>query len=338
MKEKRLVLVTFGILLVLSVISLVTVKAGPLPTDTATNSTDTATVGVTILNMTMIEIQPTAFVYTGLYPGDVGNASHEAQNFTGFQIENIGSTNITRIWLNTTYPGTLGNASTRPFGKGLKGEYDAGNFVVISQENANQYFFVNRVEYNETRSLIYIQLDPGDTWYYGRIRNASNEFFWVVNATSGNCSQTGTEFRLGNLTHTRTQTGTVDFRSTNKCGQAGAGNDCWVRYTLTYDATSGWGVANITLYDVNGNPEKYCLAVHENCDTIMISHWNKDAPGANLCDQQHLDNFWNVSGGDPLYPGNSTVADIQVRIPYGVASGQVKTGYIRVWAETADNP
>ena len=150
MKEKRLVLVTFGILVVLSVISLVTVKADVFSTDQVTNSTDTATVGVTILNMTMIEIQPTAFVYTGLYPGDVGNASHEAQNFTGFQIENIGSTNITRIWLNTTYPGTLGNASTRPFGKGLKGEYDAGNFVVISKEGTNDYYYVNRVAVSYT--------------------------------------------------------------------------------------------------------------------------------------------------------------------------------------------
>ena len=329
MKEKRLVLVTFSILVVLSVISLVTVKASVFSTDNPTNSTDTATVGVTILNMTMIEIQPTAFVYTGLYPGDVGNASHEAQNFTGFQIENIGSTNITRIWLNTTYPGTLGNASTRPFGKGLKGEYDAGNFVVISREGSNDYYYVNRVDYNETRSLVYIKLESG-SWYYGRIRNGSNEYFWVINVSQngGLCNESGTEFRLGNQSHTRTQTGTVDFRSTNKCGQAGAGNDCWRNITLTNDPdNTDWAAANITL-----GGQDYCLAVHKNCDTIMLSHWNTGAPGSGVClGGTYLENFWS---GNPLYPGNSTAALVNVRVPYGVAAGQVKTGYIRVWAST----
>ncbi len=143
-------------------------------------SNDTIQLWVTVAEKTMVDIQPDLLAWQDVDPGTQTDIS-QAFGFPkeAVQIENIGSTNISYIWFNNSYPSSL------PFGSGSSADYDAGNFAVIRMNQTNaDYFFINRVEYNESE-LIYLQLPVAGTWAHGRFRSANHEWFWTINTITG---------------------------------------------------------------------------------------------------------------------------------------------------------
>ena len=288
-----------------------------------TNKTNTANITVQIAALTLVDAAPEELIFnnSALNPGSVGTGSNLYQktqfNKAGsIQIENIGSTNITNIWLNTTYE------SDSPFASGDRLAYDSANFVVVSREDAGAYYWVNRVEYNETRSLVYVNTPLG--WRYGRIRNTTNEYFWTVANQSTLSACNTTTLRIGINYHSQTVDGSLNFDTTE-----GAVQDTDFRqFTLTDANVDGEyvGYANINAGPWSG----YCAAVW-NCGTkLMLYKYNKDAPGGGSC--ANADYFWDNTTDGNLYPGNSTVADVQVWIPYGVMMGYSKTGTMTIIA------
>jgi len=183
---------------------------------------------------------------------------------------------------------------------------------VLAKEGTNNYFFPNRKEYNESRSLVYLK-DPGGNmppsgYSYGRFRNSSYEYFWMVQFTNDCVGET---FYIGDQPHTETQTGTTDFQS----GDFTSG-------TLSA-ATSGW-----CYVDLPSPWNDYTIYVkNQTLDEVIFYHWNKDIPAGN-----NVEYFWDAGGnpGIPLVPGNSTVIDIMVYIPYGVYEGYIKQGKLEV--------
>ena len=290
------------------------------------NDSQNSTIQVTIAPQTYINLDPALLNWVGVNPGDEGNSTHEQNGYSGIQIENIGSKNITYIWLNATYP------SNRPQATGTAALYDTGNFVAIAKEGG-RFYFPNRVDYNETRSLIYLK-DPGGarppdagTYHYGRFRNASKEWFWFVDSTGSGegdeCNETGTTFYIGDDAHTRTSTGSVDFSACAGALTGAPAGNCRSG-TLTNDAdNTQWGYA-----DVNVGGAHYTVAVNYACNMTMWNHWNMDGPGAEK--GSYAEMFWNGSSNGNFTPGNSTVAEIKVFVPYGTYEGNIASGQLTV--------
>ncbi|MBN2517273.1 MAG: hypothetical protein JXB14_00350 [Candidatus Altiarchaeota archaeon] len=291
-----------------------------------TNDSQNSTIIVRIQQQTYVNLDPAVLNWVGVNPGSEGNSTHENNGYTAIQIENIGSRNITYIWLNTTYP------RIRPEARGTADFYDTGNFVAIAREN-DRYYFPNRVDYNETRSLVYLK-DPAGSrppnagnYHYGRFRNGSSEWFWFVDKTGSgpgdDCSETGTNFYIGDVAHTRTSTGSADFSSCD-AGLTNAPAANCRSGTLTNDPDyPDWAYA-----DVNVGGALYTVAVNSACNMTMWNHWNKDGPGGHFGSYSEM--FWNGTTNGNFTPGNSTVANIKVFIPYGTYEGNIASGQLMV--------
>jgi len=319
-------------------------SAQPLGGNYTINDSETSNVSVYVATKTMVDVNPAAFNWT-VDPGGLGDESTETNNFYAIQIENIGSHNITHVWFNATYP------SQSPFGVGSTANTDTGNYVVLSAPTQNNtlinnrtrfhevlnstYRFINRAEYNNTRGLVYVTDPEGNLptdnsrFWYGRFRNASTEYFWMVNITDGSCEDN--EFFIGDAPHTKTTTGSVDF--SNCVGTladgppVGAGvTDCSTGVFTNNSITGGGPVGTTYGYaEVNVSGEHYCVVI-ANCSRLFFSRWNKDFP-FNLCNSPYSEYAWN-STNEPLTPGDSFVMGIKVRVPYGIYEGTSNQGYI----------
>ena len=269
-----------------------------------------STIDITVGSQTLIDLTPSSFSWTGLNPGDVGTV-HQAQ------IENIGSTNLTHIWFNVTQP------TSNPYGTGNNGSYDAANFVWIARETGS-YYAVDRLDFNETRSLVYLTDPDGNTppdhtkFNYGRFRNASGDYFWFINRSAAPCEQL--TFWVGDQEHTQSSTGSVDFSSCTSGLNNAPASGC--RYGTLSTASSTYCYA-----DINIGGASYVIAVPNSTspiDRVRWGHWNQDMPGAGSASNDET--FYTGT----LYPGNSTVANITVYLSYGVAQGLLNQGTLYV--------
>ncbi len=296
------------------------------------NATDNASIDVTVSSKTMVDISPNRLSYT-VDPGATcgrnisDNCNETISNFYAVQIENIGSHNISYVWFNATYPGT------RPFGSGTNNTADAGNFVMLSSdENTEDFKFVNRVEYNETKALVYVTDPAGNmppdsgSYMYGRFRNNTNEYFWMVepDAVSGECNNSGATLYVGDAAHTKAFTGSVDFQACAAGLTSGPAanpdeHDCRTGALAVNDE---WGYA-----DVNVSGDHYCVAVNRTCGMVVFSKWNRDYP-FNLCSYSKYS--WNATADGYLVPGNSFAKMIGISVPYGIYEGHVKNGLLTV--------
>lgn len=270
--------------------------------------TDTITISVNVAELTMVDINPTSLSWAGIPPGGVGEDK-------AIQIENIGSTNITKIWFNNSFEPEY------PYGSGNISKYNAGNFVVIKRnQNGAQYFFPNRVEYNESATEIYLSL-PSNTIAHGRFRNSSYEYFWAITSND--------YFYIGKTPHTKEQTGTVDFTGTCDGLTSTTGtNDCRAG-PITRDA-DGWGYADVYIGG-NTNYAPYAIAISPDNSTVYFYHWNMDLPGASVLSNPE---YFTTS---TLYPGGWIVANVSVFVSYGTPTGNLPQGILTVIAQSDAN-
>jgi hypothetical protein len=272
----------------------------------------------------MVDVQPYALTWSPVDPGSVGDNDSETlgPNYFAVQVENIGSHNITHVWFNATFD------PLSPFGRGSAIYTNAGNYVVLSNNTTSNkppedgFYFINRVEYNETTELVYLRdpagnLPPNELAYtYGRFRNASNEYFWMINRPSGNCVYAaGMYIRIGNSSHTRTQTGNTNF-------QTGSPSANYTEITLTPYAAPAWAIGSIGSGPLKG----YEVAVNSSC-AVFFSHWNKDGPFDTGSQAAYAFN-------GILTPGGSFAMAIKVYVPYGIYEGPSNQGII--WAIVND--
>jgi hypothetical protein len=266
-----------------------------------TNDSESATITVNVSSKIMVDITPAAFAWGAVNPGSVADSTKEANGYSAIQIENIGSTNITHVWFNATYP------ASRPFGTGTSSAQNAGNFVVLSKRATNNsYWGINQLEYNETTALYYIKdvagaMPPNSAAYrYGRFHNASGEYFWMINKVAA-CN-TGATIYIGKVAHTKTTTGSTNF---NVAANYNA-------FALADDTT--FGFADITAGPLAG----LCVAVSADCNRVFFSKWNADKP-FHRC--SNVNYAWNSATDGKLVPGNSFAMGIKANVPYGIAAG-----------------
>ena len=312
----------FGVLckpLLLAFLLLLLVTSAFAAAPTNITATKSISITVEVRERTLVDIQPNSLSWTGSDAVDPGSTGVDK----GVQIENIGSTNISYIWFNTTYP------TTRPFGSGNPALYNPGNFVIIKRNTTGSpYYFVNLVEYNETRP-IYLTL-AGTCTTNGRFRMGGEEFFWCLDPdVNGDCNSSAANFYIGKTAHNQSQTGTVDFSGSCDAGlTATGGNDCRTG-TLTGTASNwGWGDVIVGQNQANNN---YSIAVNQQCTTIHFYHWNKDEPGATSGTNIFAEYFVSPTQGI-LAPGGYTIGNVRVKVPYGTPVGTMSNGVLTVMA------
>ena len=287
------------------------------------NKTDSLAIYVTVSNLTMVDINPANLTWINIPPGTESNSTYAAAgNKEAIQIENIGSTNISNIWLNVSQPTEI------PFGSGDINNYDPGNFIILRRNNSNNWYFVDRKEYNESE-LIYLTLPTGSSTdpnlAHGRLRSAKHEYFWIMNITGGACNST--DFWIGNTPHNQTQTGTVDF--TQACGNptGAVAQDC--RKGTFTETIGDYGILNLSVGA--SATENYTVITTGDCSgnnvSVRFNHWNMDAPGT--VDGTYASYLYTTS----LVPGEHIIANVKIRVPYGTMAGTLPTGSLTVIAQ-----
>jgi len=301
-------------------------------TSAQTTDSDNSTITVSIAEKVAIDISPTQLNYDGVNPGgfqSTADVDGSNEQYTSVEIENIGSNNITHVWMNASSPSTV------PFGSGISSTYDAGNFIQIRSEGQadtptdDEHLFVNRKEFNESSELSYIFTEPSEDWRYGRFRVGEQEVFWAANttATGSACTTTGGDFRVGNVAHNRTNTGSNDFRD-------GSGE-----YT-SYDLQSEEVHEVATQVWVNTSETDKIYDVVVNCDTSETwtarTKYNVEPFGNDLttiAEASRASSYLiNSAAGNlaALQPGEHFELNTAIRVPLGVAQGELSSGVLRV--------
>ncbi|RLJ04582.1 MAG: hypothetical protein DRP08_01400 [Candidatus Aenigmatarchaeota archaeon] len=278
-----------------------------------------ATVGVTLQSRTWVDLSKNSLAWTeNVEPGTVPNClstdddcisvSGKTNTVYALEIENIGSENVSKIWVNATMP------TTNPFASGKTDDYNPGNFIAItnSEDGTGTYYFINRVEFAMPRAPVYLKRGSIPNNETGRFRNASKEWFWGLNKTSG-CNATGTELYIGDSYHNPDTQGDIDLTD----------NTPYTLTTSTVDNSYGW--ANVTI-----GGEDYNVAVPSDCSRVIFYKWNMDLAGATESGTHATYIFDNTTEGHDFAPGNYTPIYIESRIPYGTYVGTLPTGYVRI--------
>ena len=285
-----------------------------------TNNTKSANVTVQITAVTMIDMNPSTLSYTAS-PGQAcgrditgGTCNETGSNYFAIQVENIGSWNITQVWFNVSQP------SQNPFAVGSNLYVDPGNFIALTtNESTDDFYFVDKKEYKAVRTIVYLK-DPSGTmpanltkYNYGRLHNASSEYFYMIENTSTGavCNATQISYiRIGVNPHTTTQVGSTDFSTGPSVN--------YIQINLTTRQGGGgqfFAVGNITAGPLSG----YAVAVENTTCVVRFAKWNKDFP---------FDvGSANYSFNGVLTPGDSLAKKIAVLVDNGIYTGS-KTGQL----------
>ena len=282
------------------------------------NATEYTNVTVTVSAATMIDLAPTNLNYTA-NPGQAcglgisaGLCNETINNYFAIQVENIGSWNITKIWFNVSQD------PQNPFAVGAATYVDPGNFVALTtNETTSDFFFVDRKEYKTPRTIVYLR-DPDGTmpanltkFNYGRLHNASGEYFYMIDSGSqGLCNTSGiTYIRIGVQPRTVSSIGSTDFSALPSVN--------YIQVNLTSTTSNGYAfaVGNISAGPLLG----YAVAVENTTCAVRFCKWNKDFPWG--------DTMANYSFNGVLTPGDSLAKKIGIMVPYGTYTS-TKTGQL----------
>ena len=275
------------------------------------NGNRTISIYVTVSEVTIVSRTPDSLNWTNVAPGSSGSPK-------AILIENLGSTNVSRVWFNASFPASL------PYGSSNFALHDAGNFLVIKKNQTGAlWYHPNLVEYNESE-LIYLTL-PSGVRTHGRFRDGQSEYFWaLLNDTNGNCTN-GT-FYVGVDPHNSTQQGTIDLSSCALSLTQSATSGCRTGTITQYNAT--WGYADIMVGRDGGSYTglNYSAMFRENCQQVFFYRWNQDLATASSTSND--EDFYNTT----IYPGGTVIANVNVNVPYGVPAGQ-KSGALTVFVQ-----
>jgi len=133
--------------LVLAALVKVSVADDPVYYASATYGWDRANITVTINQKTIVDITPEIMNFGLVDPGstvtayNVTDGTNNVIQLSQFEIENLGSTNLTHVWLNVTQP------STNPFGTGNANLYDPGNWIAVNVAREMQQITILRLPF-----------------------------------------------------------------------------------------------------------------------------------------------------------------------------------------------
>jgi hypothetical protein len=325
------------------------IAAGLTASGSAVTNSEDGTIEVNVTSTTKIDLSPNTLDYNNVEPGT--NVTESVNGYEGIEVENKGSTNVTKIWVETTEP------ADRPFGTGLASEYDAGNFIQLKtkgqagSKNAPDagFHYAGRRSYNESNKLSYVTepTDEGEI-RYGRFRSANETFFWAINqsgsgGTGGNtCTGgSGAWLKIGNDPHSKDSIGSVDFSDTSEfdaynlsiAGAGNAGRADNVNFKTYESASNEKQYSAFTWCGDSGTPgsSNATFVSFRRYDRQQVFNSGTDYSTAS----NSLQNLLSATGPDQpqaLKPGEHFTVKTRMSIPFGVATGEVGSGTLTLYA------
>lgn len=306
------------------------------------DDSENGTVSVGVSSTTAIDITPADLSYTssgeGSQPAPGDRVFTSDSGYEAVEVENIGSKNITKVWMNSSIP------TSNPFGSGTQSGYNSGNWIQVNATGEidgvggpdSGFTYVNRVDYNETNDLSYIFTPDTGNWRYGRFKGGNQEYFWAVNASDGtDCTgaDTGDVLRVGDFAHNKSATGSNDFTGSE-------GSSDWTEYTLADIPGTNKGFTDVSITRPDGSTREYAVLTSCGSETYTLrTRYNPTMGGADdlSIDSSVAGYLLNVTAGDSetndLQPGEHFRLETAVEVPFGVASsGSATTGVLRVLA------
>ncbi len=282
------------------------------------DDTETVSVNITVQQVTAIDVSPNAVNWTSpaLYPGYEGTQSSYSNSWIDVAIENVGSTNITKIWMSASQPTSDPYTST-----GNPSAFDSASFIAVRKEGGSYFYIVQSKEFNETLpDYVILPTPTGVLNLTGKIRLGITEYYLAFDDTTNDGCHNGTVY-ISEYPKTNTTDG--DYDLSNNTGITVNPNDNKTTY----------GVAAITLKSTGqGIDETYCLFTAGSCDYFIITKWNKDLDEGTADDCSADDYIFLGSTLNPLQPGNVTQIKLAPRIPFGVAAGNLAQGTLTIYA------
>ncbi len=308
---------------------------------------ETSDVNVTVATSTALDVKPDQLTYENVQVGERVNETDNSHGFQTLKVENTGSEDIQRVWLETTYP------NTNPFGTGDEADHDSGNFLQVKptdasvtgvEGNESVYHYIQRVEYfEEDNPLVDLGdfADEYDTVEVGRVRFGNDEFYVALGHSDTTC-ETG-ELRVANTATTPDNLGTTDFDSSND-GE-------WTNYSISgagsTSETYGITESEVT-FDRETVDETQTYDIMSQCDShgdgpqedhMILTRYNVEAGTADNLEDDSGDavqEIFDTSGsGDDLYPGQHFGIDAAVQVPRGVPAGELTEGTLTVYSQAA---
>ena len=344
---------------------LVAVLAVGLAATGAAEPDEESDVDVTVSSETALDVRPSSLAYSDAEVGELESTSDEG--FAAVELENIGSESLDQIFAQSTMP------SESPFGQGDENNYNTGNMLTVSTEQAGelddndelpanvetsgtdrQFHFLNRVEFEEDPAPSYIQTtDPEvidgdhDSVDVGRFRTGEEEYFYAIYYDESNgCVATvddESQLFVGTEAHTPTELGTFDFTLEEEDSGADAASEEVEEYELVQSEGSGdFGTtsSSVALGDDEYSVFTYCDDDDETDDHTIRTRFNVDVEspvtGDNLGEGDAGANRFILDDSDALEPGASFPLDIGVQIPLGTSEGDLDTGTMTIIAANTE--
>ncbi len=268
-------------------------------------NTDTVVIDINVTQEVSIDVTPNSTSWYGVSVGSTTSA-------TSFQIQNIGSVNI------STIDASITNAASNPYGTGSASNFNAGDFIQMNASTNSSFYYINKKEFNESMPAYVTPptdwTEGKDTGYFGRFRTVADgvdtgqEYLFFTNRTapSGNCSSNGV-LLIAKNPKTVSNSGDTDFSN--------SGNYTLVTLNPADNNTTGEGEIG------GGHPlTGYCVQVSSDCSQVTFFHFNMAIDdGTNCGSDQYV-----FSG--TLEPGNTTEIWLRAKIPNGVSEGDVSQG------------
>lgn len=313
-----------------------------------TNSDNEVTANVT--STIAMDVKPESLDYPDLTVGQLEQQSD--RGFSGVEITNTGSEYIDQVWLGTSYP------DTNPFGTGIPGDYNAGNFMAVKPDNDTSlnifgndsvYHYVNRKDFADSNVPTTINTPDDDTQvggvskkndYVGQARFGDQWIYWYIpTGTEDTCNGGSTEIFIGTSPSDQSEMGSYDFTDSSQ----------YESYDIAATGSSRYGITNSSVtfnlengesdqsYDVltacNGNGDvqnphivmnKYNVGFNETTDLVSEG-----------VETTYLLDVSSSRPEDMLQPDQSFTVETAMNVPRGVSAGEVGAGSLTVYA-TAD--
>lgn len=340
----------------LTALFLVVLAVGMASTATAETADDTENtdVNVTVSSETALDVKPDQLTYEQVAVGDRQVTTDNDHGYDSVKVENTGSNDIQRVWLNTSFP------TSNPFGQGDTNAHDSANFLQVKplgdstniRGNNTTYHYPQRYEYFQDNSPL---VDLGDfeseygTVDVGRIRVGNNEFYFALGYDSA--CDTGSELRVGQTPSTPSSIGTNYFDSSN--------SDAWTAHNITTTVGTNYGITNESVslpldgtVDGISEDETQSYDVLTKCDGLsnvaptephlILTRYNVEAGNADNIESTEgsggegdvATEVWRSTGSGALSPGQSFEVDVAVQIPRGVPNGDITEGTLTVYSQS----
>jgi hypothetical protein len=218
-------------------------------------------------------------------------------------IKNTGSTNVSNIEaeLNTTQV-----EATNPLLTPQPSNYASGGFLVLHNSSESVYYYVGRLEWNDTTKPADLLNEQANTVSWGFHRNVSSNYLWTLsNGTDGKCNETGSLLKIKTLADT------------------GSNRDMGSNYADITGLTPGVDWASGTF--ASGPLDNQCVALYTDCTRFYIykNDYSDEFPACS--DRSYLQT-------SDLSPDNTHVAKVRVFVPSGIPSGATSNTVLTITA------